>query len=138
MDQWRRDGLSRSMELYKDQTARMRSIRFSAQRIRAMSDDEIMSVISGDADIEGTLYPAMLHLLSTELNRREIQRSSQPHWTTTPAFILSAVAAVASVVAAVASVAALLKVNEPALQVHPPAAEYSSQKEDSSMPQPQK
>lgn len=137
MDRWSAESINRSMEDIQRQTARMRSIRFSVRQVRAMSDAQIMSIMSGEAHIEGTLYADTLHLLSAELNRREIQRSSKPHWTTTPAFILSAVAAVASVVAAVVSVVALLKVTEPASQAHQPAAESSSQPADSPKPQAQ-
>lgn len=130
MDHWRTDAANRSMELHQKQMARMRPIRFSIKQIQAMSDAEIMSIMAGQHNIEGTMYHDTLHLLSTELNRREIQRSSEPHWTTTPAFILSAVAAVASLVAAAVSIVALLKAPELAPQQHQSAAEYSSQPED--------
>lgn len=110
MDQWSARSVQIDVERHQKQMARMMPIRFSINEIRAMSDAQIMSIMSGEAHIEGTLYQDTLHLLSAELNRREVQRASKPHWTTTPAFILSAVAAAASVVAAVVSVVALLKV----------------------------
>lgn len=131
MEPWNADSANRAIEITRRVTARTMPIRFSVRQIRVMSDAQIMSIMSGESDIEGTLYQDTLHLLSAELNRREIQRSSKPHWTTTPAFILSAVAAVASVVAAVVSVVALLKAPEPAPQAHQPAAEHSSQPEGS-------
>ena len=80
---------------------RIRPVRFSIKQIRAMSDEEIMAALSGEANHGGTLYADTLHLLSHELSRREFERSRQPHWTMTPAFWLSAVAAVASVVSVV-------------------------------------
>lgn len=132
MDRWRLD-----MESHRKQMARMRPIRFSPQRIQSMSDDEIMSILSGEAGLEGTLYHDTLHLLSTELSRREIQRAGRPHWTTTPSFILSAIAAVASVIAAVVSVVALLKVLEPEPPASQPAAEYSEPSGGSQLKQAQ-
>ncbi len=110
MDQWSAASARDSIEITRKHAARIMPIRFSISQIRAMSDEQIMSILSGEAKLEGTLYQDTLHLLSAELNRREIQQASKPHWTTTPAFILSAVAAVASVIAAVVSVVALLKV----------------------------
>lgn len=130
MEPWSARAADRLMDTHRKQMDRMRPIRFSIKQIQAMSDAEIMSIMAGQHSLEGTMYHDTLHLLSTELNRREIQRSSKPHWTTTPGFILSAVAAVASVVAAVVSVVALLKAIELAPQQHQPAAEYSSQPED--------
>lgn len=104
MDKWEEARLNDLMRTTSVQAARMRPIRFSIQKIRAMSDEEIMSILSGEAGIEGTLYHDTLHLLSTELNRREIQRASKPHWTTVPAFWLTVVAAAGGVAGVVATV----------------------------------
>lgn len=104
MNQWDIEGANRMARDAARHMARTRPIRFSSHEIRAMSDEEIMQVMSGDSGIEGTLYHDMLHLLSTELNRREIQRASKPHWTTVPAFWLTVVAAAGGVAGVVATV----------------------------------
>jgi len=101
---WKNDLEEEIADFKRTQAARIRPIRFSIQKIRAMSDEEIMSILSGEAGIEGTLYHDTLHLLSTELNRREIQRASRPHWTTVPAFWLTVVAAAGGVAGVVATV----------------------------------
>ncbi|MBS7777663.1 hypothetical protein [Acidovorax sp. CCYZU-2555] len=135
MNQWETDEMNRAMEQSRKQMARMSPIRFSVKKIQSMSDAEIMGIMSGEVKLEGTLYHDTLHLLSTELNRREVQRASLPHWTTTPGFVLTAIAAIASVVAAVASVVPLLRAPEPAPQSGLSATARTEPKPDSAQPQ---
>ena len=104
MEQHEIDRLNELTRSHRAQMARIQPVRFSIQKIRTMSDEEIMAILSGEAGIEGTLYHDTLHLLSTELNRREIQRASKPHWTTVPAFWLTVVAAAGGVAGVVATV----------------------------------
>lgn len=134
MDQWRIDDMNRSLEMHRRQTDRMRPIRFSPKRIQAMSDDEIMAIMASEAGIEGTLYPDTLHLLSAELNRREIQRASKPHWIAKAGLLLAAVAALASIAGVVISLIALKKSPEPSIQAQQPVAESGPQ--PSGAPQP--
>lgn len=91
------------------QTDPMRPIRFSVKEIQSMPDEEIMEIMSGQSGLKGTLYHDTLHLLSTELNRREVQRASKPHWIAKAGLVLAAIAALASIASVIISLMALMK-----------------------------
>lgn len=131
MEPWSAKAADRLMKSHREHADRMRPIRFSIKQIQAMSDAEIMSIMSGEAGLRGTLYQDTLHLLSTELTRREVERSRNPHWTVKAGLALSAVAALASVVGVIISVLALLRAPEPSPQAQRPVAASPSLSSDS-------
>ena len=102
MDSWeqiqKQAMLDESIRRSQEMMASQMPIKFSVQEIREMSDEQILGLLSGEDKPVGTLYHDTLHLLSYEMNRRELLRATRPHWSVTPGFWFAVIAAVASVV----------------------------------------
>lgn len=89
------------------QARRLQPTAPSAAELRAMSDEQLLDLLSSGGNDQGTLYPAAAHAVSAELLRRQIERSAQPHWSVTPSFWVSAVSAMAALAGLVVGLLAL-------------------------------
>ncbi|WP_081408652.1 hypothetical protein [Acinetobacter larvae] len=61
------------------------------ETIKKLSDDELLKLLSGESR-DGLISAPLLQAISYELTSRQIQRSSKPHWTVTPTFIVGCIA----------------------------------------------
>lgn len=95
----------------------MRPIRFDADALRGMRDEQLLDLLGGGGDDAGTVYPAAAQAIAAELLRRQFERSRRPHWSVIPSFWLL----VASVLVALAGLA-LTVVALPRPQPDAPAA----------------
>ncbi len=79
----------------------------SVEQVRAMSDAELLSVLSGEYG-DGAILPAGLQqLVATELHSRGLLAAFKPHWSVVPSFWLLVLTAALALIAAVAAVLAL-------------------------------
>ena len=83
-------------------------VRLTAQELRTLTDEELLRVLN--CEREGLVPAALQQAINAELLRRHFERARVPHWTQTPGFWVSVMAAILAAVAAVASVLALPQV----------------------------
>lgn len=76
------------------------SARLSIEDIKKLSDTELLSILSGDAKLNGMMEMPLLQLIVSELQSRSIEKASKPHWSVTPNFLVGLVAMIASCFAA--------------------------------------
>jgi len=68
----------------------------SVAQIKAMSNEEIKAILTGEKAVNGMLSVATQNALTIELSERAIEKASKPHWSTTYNFWTTVVAALAS------------------------------------------
>lgn len=73
----------------------------SAADIKAMSDDDLQKLLTGDSDIEGVIPISVQMAISNELTQRAIRQSARPHWSTIPMLMVTVIAAAGSWIAAI-------------------------------------
>jgi hypothetical protein len=78
----------------------LKKVRLTIAAIKAMPDNELLAILNGESGLEG-FVPLYLQLtINQELMTREIKRASKAHWSVTPQFWFSLVAAGSGCVAA--------------------------------------
>lgn len=88
----------------------IRFVELSVEQIQAMSDAELLSVLSGEYGDGAMLTAGLQQLVATELHSRGLLAASKPHWSVVPSFWLLVVTASLALIAAVAAVLALPQV----------------------------
>ncbi|MGL3997927.1 hypothetical protein ACSR4G_17055 [Acinetobacter baumannii] len=72
-------------------------VKLTLEEIKRLSDDELMMLLSGEGR-SGIIPAPLLQAISYELTSRQIKKSSKPHWTIIPTFIVACIAAIAAIV----------------------------------------
>ncbi|WP_343316312.1 hypothetical protein AAC899_11375 [Acinetobacter soli] len=72
-------------------------IKLTLQEIKNLSDDELLMLLSGEGQ-SGVISAPLLQAISYELTSRQLKRSSKPHWTIIPTFLVACIAAVATLI----------------------------------------
>lgn len=76
-------------------------------QVKAMSDSELLSILSGESEHQGIVPLSMQQLITSELLARTLINTTKPHWSVVPSFWLLVLATLLALVAAVAAVLAL-------------------------------
>lgn len=71
----------------------------SVAQIKAMPDEEIKAILTGEKPVNGMLSVSLQNALTIELSERAIEKASRPHWSTTYNFWVTVIAATASCLA---------------------------------------
>ena len=74
-------------------------------QVKAMTDSELLSILSGESELEGIISLPLQQLITSELLARTLANTSKPHWSVVPSFCLLVIA---TVLALVANIVALL------------------------------
>ena len=85
----------------RDHALRMQQlspVRLSAEKLRAIADDDLLDLLTFGGDGSGTLYASAAQAITAELLRRQIKRGPKPH---KPTFWVAVVAALTGVVSVV-------------------------------------
>ncbi|QNH52255.1 hypothetical protein HWI77_05725 [Acinetobacter venetianus] len=72
-------------------------VKLTLEEIKKLSDDELLMILSGEGR-NGVIPAPLLQAISYELTSRQIKKSSKPHWTIIPTFVVACIAAVAALV----------------------------------------
>ena len=75
----------------------------SIAKIKESSDEELLALLNGESNIRGIIPIPTQSAITNELLRRTIQKSTKPHWSVAPSFILLVLGTIAAFVAAYAS-----------------------------------
>jgi hypothetical protein len=98
---------------------KLKSVSLSVSEVEAMSDTELLSVLSGESKHEGIVPFPLQQVITSELLRRNMERTSKPHWSVTPSFWLLIIGTSAACIAAYPVV--FPKTEQSAAVVEPPA-----------------
>jgi len=79
---------------------KLRTASFSSEEIKAMTDEDIKAILTGEKEIDGVLPITLQIALSNELTTRAIKKASKPHWSLPYGFAVAVIAMVAACVAA--------------------------------------
>ncbi len=82
-------------------------VELTVAEIKAMSDAELLSVLSGESEHEGIVPQPLQQLITAELLARTLAKNAKPHWSVVPSFWLLVAATLLAFVAAVAAILAL-------------------------------
>ena len=88
----------------------IRFVSLTADQIKALTDGELLRVLSGEYGDGAIVSGPLQQLVSAELQARALAAASKPHWSVVPAFWLILVTAILALVAAAAAVFALPQV----------------------------
>ena len=72
----------------------------SVAEIKAMKDEEIKAILTGEKSVNGMLSVALQNALTIELSERAIKKASEPHWSIVPNLCIGFAAMVAASIAA--------------------------------------
>ena len=97
----------------------IKSVSLSVSEVKEMSDEELLSVLSGESKHEGIVPLQLQQVITSELLRRNMERTSKPHWSVTPSFWLLIVGTSAACIAAYPVV--FPQAQQSAVVVAPPA-----------------
>jgi hypothetical protein len=78
----------------------IKTVSLSVSEVKALSDEELLSVLSGESKHEGMVLPQLQQVITSELLRRNMERTSKPHWSVAPSFWLLIVGTSAACIAA--------------------------------------
>lgn len=78
----------------------IKAANLSSSEIKAMTDDEIIAILTGEKNVNGILPLATQKVLTNELLTRSIKRASKPHWTIPVGFWIAVIAMIAACIAA--------------------------------------
>jgi hypothetical protein len=85
-------------------------MRISVSKLKQMSDAELLAALNGEDGRKGMMTMQFIQLITSELQARNIEKASKPHWSTVPSFWLLVTSLVLSIIAIVISVFALPQV----------------------------
>ena len=100
-------------------------IRISVDRMKAMSDAELLAALNGEDGRKGMMTMQLLQTLTSELQSRSVAKASKPHWSLVPSFWLLVTSVVISLVALAVALIALPQFQQYLTQV-PPSAPASA------------
>ena len=78
----------------------MKVAELSVAQIKAMKDEDIKAILTGEKSVNGMLSIALQNALTIELSERAIKKASQPHWSIVPNLCIGFAAMVAASIAA--------------------------------------
>ena len=105
----------------------LKSVVLSVSELKAMSDAELLAVLNGESSRKGIVSLQLQQIITSELFRRNLVRTSKPHWSMTPSFWLLIISTTAACIAAYPviflqpQVQQSLVVNVPTVQAIQPA-----------------
>jgi hypothetical protein len=82
-------------------------VSLTVAEIKALSDAELLEILSGESKHEGIIPGSLQQLITAELLERSLAKSRVPHWSVLPSFCLlitSVVLALIGVIVALATV----------------------------------
>lgn len=99
----------------------------TVSQIKAMSDAELLSILSGESEHhQGIVSMPLQQLITSELLSRTLAKTSKPHWSVVPSFWLLIATTVLAIIATAATVLALpqlsTKINQQKLEPAQPSA----------------
>ncbi len=84
----------------------------SSSDIKAMKDDEIVQILTGEKDMCGMLDLGTRQVLTNELMARTIKQASQPHWSVKPSFWLLVITVILTALTLLATIFSLPQVQK--------------------------
>jgi UPF0716 family protein affecting phage T7 exclusion len=102
-------------------------------QLKAMSDGELLKLLSGESDLKGMIPLPLQQLITSELLARGLAKASKPHWSVVPSFwmlIATVLLALAGVVVAILALPQTQQIIQPTtpIQAVAPAKAVSSAK----------
>jgi len=77
----------------------IKTIKLTVAQIKSMPDEKLLEVLNGKFSNDGIVTLPLQQIIIAELTRRNMERSSKPHWSVIPSFILLIAAVVISILA---------------------------------------
>jgi len=84
-------------------TLNLNPLKLTSKEIKALTDEDLFALLNGEK-YKGIIPLPIMQSISNELLIRQIEKSSKPHWTVTPTFIVSCIAAIASIISIVLTI----------------------------------
>ena len=78
-------------------------LKLTTDKVKLLSTEELLKLLSGEGH-NGAIHESTIQLISNEILSRQIKESAKPHWTVTPTFLVSTIAAIASIVSVIAAI----------------------------------
>lgn len=78
-------------------------LNITSEEIKNASDDVLFKLLNKD-NFSGIIPEPTLHAIQYELSTRQLLAATKPHWTVTPTFIVSCIAAIASIISIAVSI----------------------------------
>jgi hypothetical protein len=94
----------------------------TVDQVKSMSDADLLKILSGESELDGTMSMPVQQLITSELLSRGIAKGSKPQWSVVPSFWLLVLTAILAFVAAVAAVISLPQAQR---LIQPPASATS-------------
>jgi|WetSurMetagenome_2_1015567.scaffolds.fasta_scaffold1197826_1 hypothetical protein len=89
-----------------------KTVRLSIEQVKSLPDEKLLALLNGEGDTDGIVPLPLQQIITSELLRRNLERTSKPHWSTVPSFWLLVISVVLSFAAIVIAVIALPQVQQ--------------------------
>jgi hypothetical protein len=94
-------------EVPKIENLKLEIVDLTVAQVKAMSDEELLKLLSGESDLDGIIPQPLQQLITSELLARGLAKASKPHWSVVPSFWMLIATVLLTLVGAVAAILAL-------------------------------
>jgi Zn-dependent protease with chaperone function len=89
-----------------------KTVSLSVSQVNAMSDAELLAVLSGESGHEGIVPIQLQQIITSELLARGLAKGSKPHWSVLPSFWLLVISVALALVGAITALLSLPQVQQ--------------------------
>jgi hypothetical protein len=90
----------------------LKTVQLTIEQVKSFPDEQLLALLNGEGGIDGIVPLPLQQIITSELLRRNLERTSKPHWSTVPSFWLLVISVVFSFIAIVIALIALPQVQQ--------------------------